>query len=140
MEFIEGFELYGKEISPGKIFISITNYGLTFSKTCVDCLDYPEYVHVWFDKTNARMAVSPCEKDLKSRVFVKKKNSPRAAFIRWNDKTLLNYLLMVGNIDLGPRGVRIPGEFSAEHNALIFNLSEYKQMHERKRKNSELFI
>ena len=94
MGLLDNFYVYGHKRS-GKIFISITSYGITFSKSCVESLDYANFVHVCFENNGARMAVKPCKKDEKSRIFVKNRNSPRASFVRWTDKNLVAHLMSI---------------------------------------------
>ncbi len=121
---LDGFEIYSRNTN-GNIFISVTDYGLTFSKSSVESLDYPQYVHIFFDKKESKMAVQPCEKDNRSRVFVKNKNSKRAGFVRWNDKKLINFLIDLGNLKIGANGIRIKGNYFDDENILMFDLKNY---------------
>ena len=131
MSVLDGFEMYKKK-DKGNIFISITQYGITFSKTSVACLDYAEYVHIFFDKNNIKMAITPCEKDDEARIFVKNKNSPRAGFVRWNDKNLLKYVTELANLKFDEKGIRIKGEYVKNENVLIYDLNNYKAINGRK--------
>ena len=121
---LDNFEIYTRN-SNRKIFISITAYGLTFSKGAVEALDYPQYVHVLFDKNTTSMAIKSCEKDRQARVFVKNRNANRASFVRWNDKKLINFITQLGNLELASKGVRIQGDYFDDENVLIFNLKDY---------------
>ena len=124
MGFLDSFDLYGKK-NYGKIFISITNYGMTFSKSCVVKLNYPEFVHVYFEHDGNRMAVTPCEKDSEARNFVRDKDSIRAGFVRWNDRDLIQHIISLGNMTIGKKGVRVYGEYVSSDNVLVFDLPHY---------------
>ena len=124
MGLLDKFHVYGKKRT-GKIFISITSYGLTFSKSCIDSLSYADYVHVLFEDDGVRMAVAPCNKDAEARTFVRDRNSPRAGFVRWTDRQLINYIIDLGGIEMGSKGVRIDGDYLASDNVLLFDLRNY---------------
>ena len=123
MSRLDGFEVYTRNIG-GNIFISLTSYGVAFSKASVEVLNFPKYVHVLFDK-NANMAITPCEKDKMARVFVKNPDSNRAGFVRWNDKRLINHIIELAELKTNYRGIRIKGEYFQDENILIYNLKNY---------------
>ena len=126
MSRLDGFEVYTRK-ADGNIFISVTSYGVAFSKASVASLNFPGHVHVLFDK-NANMAISPCEKDTTSRVFVKNPDSDRAGFVRWNDKRLIKHMIELADLNIGSKGIRIKGEYFADENILIYNLKDYTQI------------
>ncbi len=124
MGILDTFDLYRRG-EGGKIFISITNYGMTFSKSCVEKLNYPEFVHVFFEQEGKRMAIAPCTEDSEARGFVRDQSAPRAGFVRWNDRKLIQHAVSLANIELGKRGVRIYGQYIADDNVLVFDLKVY---------------
>ena len=126
---LDGFKVYSRNTG-GNIFISVTNYGITFSKASVECLDYPEYVHVLFDN-DGNMAVTPCEKDDEARIFVKDRDSDRAGFVRWNDKRLIRYMVELADLKIGTKGIRIKGEHFSDENILIYDLKDYTQIRQK---------
>ena len=123
MSVLDGFKLYRDD--KNSIFVSVTAYGMTFSKAAVEYLDYVPYVHVYFDEEHKRFAVSPSKKDNDARVFVKDKNASRAGFVRWNDKKLINCLLKIGELELGENGIRVNGEYHNSEKVIIFDLNDY---------------
>ena len=128
MSRLDGFKVFTRN-DGGKIFISVTNYGVAFSKASVEKLNYPEYVHVLFDDYG-NMAISPCEKDNEARTFVRNRNNVRAGFVRWNDKKLINYMIKAGGLSIGPKGIRVQGEYFPDENIVIYKLKDYAQIHQ----------
>ena len=133
MSRLDGFKVYSRN-DGGKIFISVTNYGVTFSKTSVEKLNYPEYVHVLFDD-NGNMAISPCAQDNEARVFVRNRDNVRAGFVRWNDKKLINYMIKLGGLKIGSKGIRMGGEYFPDENIVIYNLKDYAQINQKEEEN-----
>ena len=43
----------------GNLFVSVTSYGMTFSKSSVEAVGFPKYVKVYFDRSGKRFAVVP---------------------------------------------------------------------------------
>ena len=124
---LDDYEIYTTNTG-GNIFISVTNYGVSFSKASVECLDYPEYVHVFFNRRENNMAIKPCEKDDEARVFVKNRDADRAGFVRWNDKKLIRYMIELADLKIGAKGIRIRGEYFSDENVLIYTLKNYSQI------------
>ena len=123
MTKIAGFEQY--RFSAGEdLFISITGYGLTFSKSSVKCLGYSRYVAVFFDRKGKRIAVIPGnpEEEEEIRDFVKDREARNAGFVRWNDKRFMRDVIALGQLDLGEKGVRVFGEYDMESHAIIYDL------------------
>lgn len=122
MSILEGF--VPENSDSGVIFVSITSYGMTFSRASVEAVDYPRFVKVYFDRKGKRFAIVPAEEGDGSRSFAKDRSLPRAGFVRWNDKRLLAQVTALGSLDLGPNGIRVMGEYIPEENLLVYNLKQ----------------
>ena len=124
---LDGYEVYTRNFG-GNIFISVTNYGVTFSKASVESLDYPNYVQVLFDRRDFNMAIKPCEQNSEARIFVRDRNANRAGFVRWNDKKLIRYMIELADLQIGEKGIRIKGEYFHDENIIIYHLKDYSQI------------
>ena len=122
MSVLDGFveENCGTEL----VFITVTHYGLTFSKAAVESLGYPPYVRVYYDQKGRRMAVAATENTEGARPFVRDPDSPRAGFVRWTDKALLARVADMAGLNLGPENARFPGQYIPEENVLIMDLKK----------------
>ena len=109
---------------PDSVFVFITGYGMTFSKSAVNLLGYPPFVRVYFDRKGKRMALTPCPEEEGARRFAKDPGTPRAGFVRWNDHRLLMQVCALGEIRTEGEGVRVQGEYYPEENVLVFNLKQ----------------
>ena len=106
------------------VFISVTDYGITFSRDSVAMLGYPAFVRVYFDKKGKRMAVVPCESSEGARRFVKDGDLSGSGFVRWNDKRLLSQVYSLGALEPGGKGVRAMGEYVEEENLIVYDLKD----------------
>ena len=113
-EYVEG----------GSVFVSVTSYGMTFSKSSVEVLGFPRTVKVYLDRSGKRFAVVPSEEAEGTRNCARDPGHPKSSFVRWNDKKLLNQLIAMGNLELGENGVRVQGEYVADENLLVFDLKK----------------
>ena len=59
MKRLNNFEIYNPH-QHKNIFVSVTNYGVTFSTGTVEALARPATVYVYFDSKNKRMALKAC--------------------------------------------------------------------------------
>ena len=122
MSILDGF--VPENSGDGAIFVSVTDYGMTFSKTSVEVIGFPRYVKVFFDRKGKRMAIVPCSEENGARSFVRDSASPRAGFVRWNDKKLISQITSMGDLSIEGHGVRVLGEYVPEENLLVFNLKQ----------------
>ena len=67
MAFLDGFEMINAPEAP---FITLSKYGITFSKLSLELLDYAQYVHGFLNRDMKQFAVKPCEKDDAAIEFV----------------------------------------------------------------------
>ena len=108
----------------GSVFVSVTDYGMTFSKGAVEALGYPAFVRVYFDKKGKRMAIVPCGEEAGARKFARGGDTPQPGFVRWNDRKLLDQVNTLGGLDTSGKGVRVMGEYVEDEHLLVFNLKQ----------------
>ena len=108
----------------GSIFVSITDYGMTFSKGSVEAIGFPAFVRVYFDQKGKRMAIVPCGNEEGARKFARGGDTPQAGFVRWNDKKLLEQINTLGGLENSGKGVRVLGEYIEDENLLVYNLKQ----------------
>ena len=111
----------------GVIFLSVAEYGITFSKSSVEALGYPLFVKVLFDWKGKRVAIQPTENKEGARYFVRNPDSDKASFVRWNDKKLLSQILALGGLELYGKTLRVSGEYIQEENVLIYSLNNVSE-------------
>ena len=71
MTMLEGFKPFN--FSEGVPYVSITNNGMTFNKSVVMKLDYPEQVVLLIDNETRRIAIQVCTPD--TPLFTKRKKT-----------------------------------------------------------------
>ena len=109
------------------VFLSVAEYGITFSKSSVEALGYPRFVKVLYDRKGKRVAIQPTENKEGARLFVRKQDSDRASFVRWIDKKLLSQILALGGLELHGKTLRVFGEYIQEENVLIYSLKNVSE-------------
>ena len=120
-----------ENVTDGSVFVSVTDYGMTFSKASVEALGFPPFVRVYFDRKGKRMAIVPCEEEEGARRFSRADGSAQAGFVRWNDKKLLAQVFTMAGLAPGGKGVRALGEYIAEENLLVYHLRDTVPLRER---------
>lgn len=61
MSLLENFKPFN--FNEGVPYVSITINGMTFNKSVIMKLEYPEYVRLLIDEETKRIAVQPCAQD-----------------------------------------------------------------------------
>jgi len=106
----------------GLPYISLTNNGVSFSKTAVVKLGSPSHVLLMINEEEKQIAVKVCEPDdADATPFVRnKKNS--TANVRWNNKDFLNTISKMMDWNLQSDGYRVNGEYFSNERAMLFDL------------------
>ena len=112
------------DFNEGVPYVSITNNGLTFNKSVIMKMDYPEHVRLLINETEKLIAVQRCdEEDAKSAPFYKEKASGVLS-VRMNSKDLINTIERICTWDLKQLSYRVNGVYIPEASLMLFNLSE----------------
>lgn len=120
MALLDSFEMV-KDTKDGP-FITLRNTTITFSKVAIECLDYAEYVHMFLDRQNQRVAFQPCDKDDSALAFYVKPEQGKQILVRITGKAKARMLMDIAGIDDCGSGIRYYGTYHKEENLLIFSL------------------
>ena len=105
MTMLEGFKPFN--FSEGVPYVSITNNGMTFNKSVVMKLDYPEQVVLLIDNETRRIAIQVCTPDTPNAASFYKEKKNNVISVRWNGRDLLNTIQAMMGWDLSKGGFRI---------------------------------
>lgn len=122
MAVLESFKPFNFE--EGVPYVSVTNNGITFNKSVVMKLGYPEYVVLLIDEKTSRIAVQVCEKETANSVQFYREKKSKVISVRWNGKDLLNTISSMTSWDLSKAGYRATGVLLKDENAMLFDLKE----------------
>lgn len=118
---LEGFKPFN--FSEGVPYVSITNNGMTFNKSVVMKLDYPEQVVLLIDDETRRIAVQVCTPDMPNAAPFYKKKRNNVTSVRWNGRDLLNTIQAMMGWNLSKGGFRVDGTLLKEDHAMLFDLN-----------------
>ena len=122
MEQLEGFIPF--DFSEGVPYVSITRNGITFNKSVMMKLQFPNFVQLLIHRENKQLALLECgESDAKAvPFFVAEKMKGSILSVRWNGKDLLNTISGLMGWDLALQAFRVEGQLLAEEHAMLFDL------------------
>ena len=112
------------DFSEGVPYVSVTNNGLTFNKSVVIKLNYPEYVRLLINESDRQIAIQVCEKKKKKAVQFYKQKPNGVMSVRWNAKDLINTLSRMCDWNLKQSSYRVNGVLVPEHSLMLFELDE----------------
>ena len=121
MSILENFKPFN--FNEGAPYVSITNNGMTFNKSVVMKLDYPEFVVLLIDENSKRIAIQKCDSNTQNAAPFYKKKKSNVISVRWNGRDLLNTIQSMRGWDLGKSGFRIDGVLLKEEHAMLFDLT-----------------
>ena len=121
MTTLEGFKPFN--FSEGVPYVSITNNGMTFNKSVVMKLDYPEQVVLLIDNETRRIAIQVCTPDTPNAASFYKEKKNNVISVRWNGRDLLNTIQAMMGWDLSKGGFRIEGTLLKADHAMLFDLN-----------------
>ena len=122
MGILDTFELLG---APEKPFITLSKYGITFSRQSLELLHEANYVHTYLDKKNKKFAVKPCEYD-EAAVELVKPGADRPNTLRWGNRSLLRTLVKLADVDVNTSSVRVTGRYYEDEDVIIYDLGGVK--------------
>lgn len=119
---LENFKIY--TVTSGLPTMTVSNYGVSFSKAAVVRLGKPEYAKLLVNSDEKMFAVQTSDEfDDDANVFYRKKSNNVIA-ARWNSKELLQMISKMMSWDLDSASYKVAGEYLPEESAIIFNLTE----------------
>jgi len=121
MSILSGFKAFN--FNEGVPYVSITPNGITFNKSVVMKLDYPEYAVLLIDESSKRIAVQACEESTPNAVQFYKQKSSNVISVRWNGRDLLNTIQGMMGWNLKERSFKVDGILLREDRAMLFDLT-----------------
>lgn len=121
MSILSGFKAFN--FNEGVPYVSITPNGITFNKSVVMKLDYPEYAVLLIDESSKRIAVQACEESTPNAVQFYKQKSSKVISVRWNGRDLLNTLQGMMGWNLKENSFKVDGILLREDRAMLFDLT-----------------
>lgn len=121
MARLEGFRPFN--FNEGVPYISITNNGMTFNKSVIMKMEYPEHVVLLIDDETRRIAIQACAPDTPNAATFYKVKKSNVISVRWNGRDLLNTIQSLMGWDLSKGGFRIDGILLKEDHAMLFDLN-----------------
>lgn len=121
MSFLDGFVPFN--MKEGVPYVSVTGNGVTFNKSVVMKLGYPEFVRLLFNQDTCEMAIQICGADdpVAAPFYRPRKNE--IISVRWNNKDLINTIVRIMGWDLTKEGFKVEGQPIKDEDAMVFNLN-----------------
>ena len=110
-----------------KPYITIAEYGITFTTDALESLHFAKYVHVFYDDANKVVAFQACEKDANSFSLCKEKDYTKH-FVRWSGRRHRDHIANLIDAKLTKKGIRLNGKYLEDEDLLIFELADYKNI------------
>ena len=118
---LEGFKVVN--LMTGQSNISISENGLSFSKTAILKMGKPEYVNFLINSEEKMIAIQVTdENDSSATNFLNPHK--KSITVRWNNKELLNDLAKLMDWDFKEFYYKVNGDYAEAQQAMIFNLNE----------------
>lgn len=112
------------DFSEGVPYISITNNGITFNKSVIMKMKFPEYVKLLINETDKQIAVQVCSENTEKAVQFYKEKANGVLSVRWNAKDLINTVARLTKWDLSQISYRVNGVLIPELDLMLFDLKE----------------
>lgn len=127
MSLLDNFKPFN--FNEGVPYVSITNNGMTFNKSVIMKLEYPERVRLLIDEETKRIAVQTCTQDTpNAAVFYNREKKSNTLSVRWNGRDLLNTIQEITHWDLSKCGYRVDGVLLKEDRAMLFDLTHASEL------------
>ena len=126
MSMLSGFKPFN--FNEGVPYVSITTNGVTFNKSVVMKLDYPEHVVLLIDEEGKRIAIQACAENTENAAQFYKPKKNDVISVRWNGKDLLNTLQTIMGWNLNEKAFRVEGTLLKSERAMLFTLSEATEL------------
>lgn len=121
---LEQFEQYN--MVNGVPAISISENGVGFNPACVAKMNMCNFVKVFVDKTNNRIAVQVADKDDDGATSFF--SNQKSKTVRWNQADFLRMLAKMMQVDFSKKVYRIYGEYYSDEKAMVFDLKTAKKI------------
>ena len=108
------------------ITLSMSKYGLMFTKTTLEALNFPRYVEVSVDEKKKLFGIrSAKEANEHTRNFVKNGRKNSELYVKWNTRDIMTFISRCMNIDLFQLDstIKVAGTFDISDYSIVFYLS-----------------
>lgn len=120
----DGFKVFDFSIS--RPYVTITEYGITFSKGVAQRLGFPQYVQLLVNDSDRRIMLRPCSAgEHGAHQFYKAGKTVQN--VRWNAGRLIATVSGLMGADVKKAGFRVEGE-AQRQNCVVFDLSKAKEL------------
>ena len=116
------------DFKEGVPYISVTNNGVTFNKSVVIKMGYPDFVKLLIDSSDCQIALQKCEESDDNSVQFHKERKNGVQSVRWNAKDLLNTISKITEWDLSQKSYRVTGEYYPEQEVMLFDLKDAREL------------
>lgn len=127
---LEGFETFSVTI--GAASISVSEYGISFSKTSVIRLGKAEYVKLLINANTKEIAIQISDKNTEDSI--KFYTGQKSTSVRWNYRELQNTISDMMDWDLKEYIYKVEGKYFHEDKALVFDLKSASKQKASKKK------
>nr|WP_122013394.1 hypothetical protein [Maliibacterium massiliense] len=121
MSILENFKPFN--FNEGAAYVSVTSNGMTFNKSVIIKLQYPEYVVLLMDEETKRIAIQACASQTPNAVSFYKAKKSNVLSVRWNGRDLMQTIQSMMSWDLAKNGYRIEGALLKEEHAMLFDFN-----------------
>lgn len=112
------------DFKEGVPYVSITSNGLTFNKSVIMKLHYPEFVILLINNESKQIAVQSCDETNEKAVQFYKEKANGVISVRWNAKDLINTISRMCEWDLSQVSYRVNGVLIPEQSLMLFDLTD----------------
>ncbi len=126
MSVLDGFNMCGE--TKERPFLTLRTNTITFSKSSIDLLGRPKYVHAFIDPQKGKYAIQPCNKEALAFPFYTEPKPGKQILVRWANKERISDLGEIIDIKKYPKGVRIYGEYNREENVIIYDINDSREV------------
>lgn len=116
------------DFNEGVPYVSVTNNGLTFNKSVIMKMNYPETVKLLIDAENKQIAVQTCNPEEDKAVQFYKTKANGVLSVRWNARDLINTVSRITEWNLKEKSYRINGVWHPEYSLMLFDLNDAQIM------------
>ena len=125
MDGFDNFTMYiEKQNEP---FITLRPTTITFSIVAIELLNYSEFVHMFVDEKNKKVAFKACPKEKGAIQFYAKRDESKQILVRLAGKEKINLLMRLASIEDCGKGIRYYGYYDQNNEALIFDMDQYNK-------------
>lgn len=122
---LEGFKPL--TLVSGKLTMTVSHAGVSFSQAAVACLDRPEFVRILINYKTKEFVIKVTDaKDNEATRFFKP--GRKHPVVRWNNSLLKDTLTSLMNWDIKKFSYRIEGEHMSDEKLILFRLENAKRI------------